>query len=284
MNKDEKRKISKIKVFEKPDIHVTYDYDMFSHLLGNRPVTNKRAAKIANSIMNRGYIPVPIVVNEKLEIIDGQGRTEALKMLDAGLPLYYVIIPGLGIDDCIAMNVTGTKWSTLDYIHGYADTGNQDYKRLLITLENHSLSLSVVNCAITGILATNTKKIIDGDYKYPEHKMADVDEMLAYVERFKPIIKEHNIKNSITIYLAMCFCYQCEQVDNDQMLDRFERYWHLTKNSTDTITVLDGLTEIYNFARRNGKAYITTLYREYMDGKYGWYTKKYDHLYEQQSF
>lgn len=267
--------MQKVKEFTIPQIYSTKDYSIFKHLTGNREVTNKRAAKIATSIIKRGYIPVPIVVNEKLEIIDGQGRVEALKQLDCGLPIYYVIIPGLNLDDCVAMNVTGTKWDTMDYIVGYADSGKEDYKNLLVTINSHNLPLSVINCAITGVLATNTKRIVSGEYEYPMSKMADVDEMLAYVERFKQIIKEHKIKNAITIYLALCFCYQCPEVNNDQMLDKFERYWHLCKNSTDTVTVFDGITEIYNYARKVNRVYITTLYREYMDGKYPWYMSRY---------
>ena len=37
-----------------------------------------------------GFIKNPIVVNEKMEIIDGQGRFEVCK--EKGLPIYYNIV------------------------------------------------------------------------------------------------------------------------------------------------------------------------------------------------
>ena len=62
----------------------TTDYDAFKRVLGNRKVLEDRVSKILASFDKIGYIPVPIIVNEKFEVIDGQGRLEACKR--RGLP------------------------------------------------------------------------------------------------------------------------------------------------------------------------------------------------------
>ena len=59
----------------------TKNYEMFQKLEGNRPVLERRINKIIASINNVGYITSPIIVNDKYEVIDGQGRLEALKQL-----------------------------------------------------------------------------------------------------------------------------------------------------------------------------------------------------------
>ena len=64
-------------IFEEPD------YSQFKYLGGNRDITHSK--KLLESITQNGYFNVPILVNENMEIIDGQGRFEALKML--GLPI-----------------------------------------------------------------------------------------------------------------------------------------------------------------------------------------------------
>lgn len=54
------------------------DYSKFKRLENNRDVTESRKEKLKASIAS-GEILNPIIVNEKMEIIDGQGRYEAKK-------------------------------------------------------------------------------------------------------------------------------------------------------------------------------------------------------------
>ena len=63
------------------EIFRTNKYEIFKQLKGNREVSPKRISKIINSIKEVGYIINPIIVNEKMEVIDGQGRLEALRIL-----------------------------------------------------------------------------------------------------------------------------------------------------------------------------------------------------------
>lgn len=88
-------------------IYCTSDYTVFKKLLGNRVVLEQRKNTIKNSIIENGYVRNPIVVNEKMEIIDGQGRFEALKELK--LPIEYVIAYGAGQKECIALNANQKK-------------------------------------------------------------------------------------------------------------------------------------------------------------------------------
>lgn len=95
-----------------PKIFVTDDYSVFKLMNGNRSFDHKRA--IVNSVKRVGHIPSPIICNEKMEVVDGQGRLAAFKELK--LPVYYIVIQGLGIEECISMNISQSNWTTLDYI------------------------------------------------------------------------------------------------------------------------------------------------------------------------
>lgn len=108
----------------------TKDYSMFKRMIGNRAVTNSRVAVIKESIKQCGWISNPLIVNEKYEVVDGQGRLEALKQL--GMPVEYRVFEGLTIKDCMAMNLKPTSWHFSDFIKSYAEQGNESYKRLLI--------------------------------------------------------------------------------------------------------------------------------------------------------
>lgn len=81
----------------------TNDYSIFKSIMGNRTINLKNVNNIINNIKKNGLLPTVIIVNEKMEVIDGQHRLQALKELN--LPVYYQIKEGLSINDCIAYNI-----------------------------------------------------------------------------------------------------------------------------------------------------------------------------------
>lgn len=104
------------------------DYSKFKRLEHNRSVLNNRVARLKASFQEKEIIN-PIVVNEKMEIIDGQGRYEALKQL--GRPIRFVIEEGATIEDCQRMNKCNKPWTSSDFVYSYASAGNENYKRLI---------------------------------------------------------------------------------------------------------------------------------------------------------
>ena len=106
----------------------TTDYSIFKRLPGNRDVAESRVRKIQESIQSIGWVSNPILVNENMEVIDGQGRLEALKRML--LPVEYCVIPGANIRHCRMMNDVNTPWYSKEFIRSFAETGVEDYKRL----------------------------------------------------------------------------------------------------------------------------------------------------------
>lgn len=84
------------------EIQRTNNYYMFKRLEGNRFVDPKKVNKLKKSIDEVGYISNPIIVNEKMEVIDGQHRLEALKEL--GKPVEYIVQKNLDIKEVLFMN------------------------------------------------------------------------------------------------------------------------------------------------------------------------------------
>lgn len=114
------------------------NYDIFHRLPDNRDVFGRRLNQLIASISTK-YILNPVIVNEKFEIIDGQGRFEALKTL--GKPIHYIIVPGVGSDECRMMNKYNTKWTQLDFAKSFAKAGLQSYANLLKACELSKLTV-----------------------------------------------------------------------------------------------------------------------------------------------
>ena len=79
------------------NVYETFDYGRFRILLGNRNIPS--IEKISKSIDDVGCLVIPIIVNEKYEIIDGQTRYTAWK--ERNLPIYYIVREGYGMHECI---------------------------------------------------------------------------------------------------------------------------------------------------------------------------------------
>ena len=117
------------------------NYDTFHRLNDNRDVLSARLSKLITSISER-WILNPIIVNEKMEIIDGQGRFEALKRLNKPIP--YIISPGATSEDCRRMNKYNNRWSVLDFANSWSKAGKIAYTILLDTCQKTKLSISYV--------------------------------------------------------------------------------------------------------------------------------------------
>lgn len=238
--------------------YTTENYEIFKNLLGNRDVTEERRSKIINSILTRGYILNPLVVNEKYEVIDGGGRLSALKQL--GMPVDYVIVPGLTIEDCISMNINLKNWSTSDYIKSYADQGNVSYIRLWNLISNYDLPLVVVIAAAKGtaMLGWPTDALKLGRIELNESNYSVAKEKLAFIEEAKKYIKKTNA------LLSVMFCWGVNGCDRDRLLD-------VCKNNPQEICKMSKLEDIigciedlYNYRRpERSRILFKHLYKKY---------------------
>ena len=83
-----KKETNQVKV---NSVYRTNDYSLFSKLDGNRDVNKAHLHRLKKSIKEESLC-VPIIVNEKYEIIDGQHRFSCWENLM--LPVYYIVVEG----------------------------------------------------------------------------------------------------------------------------------------------------------------------------------------------
>lgn len=235
-------------------IYSTENYDMFQKLNGNRAVLDARKALIISSIKDRGYIRNPIVVNEKMEIIDGQGRFEALKEL--GMPIEYVIAKGATIADCIALNVKQKNWSLRDYARCYADIGNPDYVLLASLYDKYDNIGDAALPTIVGAKSADTSAsnlIINGTFEIYDPKT--LMNRLDFANKCLGIIGKKNGTSRKWI-VAIKFFYFFDKIDNKLFLEKLEKYKVLIYPIVNVQQAVDCLGKIYNYARKSEKVYF----------------------------
>lgn len=125
-------------------IQRTNDYDKFSFLSNNRDPSRSHIEALKRAFQDYGNLTEsqPVLVNERLQIIDGQHRFIAAQEL--GSPIFYTTVPGLGIQEARQMNILHKNWTTDDYAESYAKGGNMQYIKYLELKEEFGFSHSVL--------------------------------------------------------------------------------------------------------------------------------------------
>lgn len=246
------------------NVYETFDYERFKILLGNRDIPC--IDKISKSIDDVGCLVIPIIVNEKYEIIDGQTRYTAWR--ERNLPIYYIIRDGYGIRECIAMNTTSVNWHIEDYINCYAEYGYTDYVALRRFENQYSNKLpkSVIRSVSGGMVANiPTKSIKCGTFKLAKDE-EEIEKVFEFLSMFE--IPKTMRGNAKLIYLILRFCYECDDVDKTKLFKQWQECSSQVQGITDIKSAAEAVEKIYNYrCSKKGYVYIATEYRKAAEQK-----------------
>lgn len=248
----------------------TNDYSIFKRLDGNREVKSIRVAKIRKSIEKNGYIYNPLVVNEKYEIIDGQGRLEVLK--EMSIPVDFVISEGAGVKECIALNANTTAWSMKDYVESYCELGYEDYLVFAELIQEYpSLKLNTIGCIASGLAALPTKAIKEGNIHIARERLDEIHRDLDVATAVSSFLTKVNGNKDYYVYAAV-FAARIF-VDMDRLYECI-RKTNLSP-APDMKTALHELSDVYNKNLRSEKRiYLYETYQRLNAEKFAWYEKK----------
>ena len=93
----------------------------------------------------------PILVNERMEVIDGQHRLMAAK--EAESFVYYIIVNGYSLNEVHTLNLNQKNWSKKDFMEGYANMGVESYIKLRDFVnknDDYTFNDSIALCQNTG--------------------------------------------------------------------------------------------------------------------------------------
>lgn len=242
-------------------IYETDDYSMFRKLAGNRYTKGEK--KIIQSISDVGYVRNPILVNEKMEIIDGQNRFEALKTL--GYPIQYIMQAGIGLRECRALNIGQTNWGTWDYIESYAAQGNESYQRvkaLIVEFRKTYRLEAILSFAVpTQICGSSfcSKAIKDGKvilsqegYETARARLIATEE-LGY-EAFRAR-RELPVRS---FYAAVAYAFIHPLVDTNLLIAKMEKDPKAVPPCTRPVDMLGYFDAVYNRGKHaSGKVFMS---------------------------
>lgn len=191
------------------EVYKTDDLEMFKFTKFNRNVlfTDEMLEQA-----KEGFVS-PIIVNEYMVVIDGQHRLEHAKK--AGVPIEYIVKPGLNEHDIVRMNTTQRKWNMLNYIESYANQGSEEYVSLLNLLnKKYAGTTVVISVARNQTTATDVNKLI----KSGSFEFINFEETLNFLKYYEKFRKETDTPKRTKPALAMYSLFRIEGFDGDRLI------------------------------------------------------------------
>lgn len=248
-------KITDIQVFE------TSNYAQFNKLNGNRPVNESQVDGIINSIREVGYQPVPILVNEKMEVIDGQHRLEAAKKL--GISIYFIIKNGAGSKEVMQLNLRRGNWTVYDFIGFYAATGNINYIKLR-EYEASYTRMGVIDIAMC--LSDSKSRNIQRPLRTGKYQIIETEETIGCLNFINDCVQALNSVpgGSLQYIPILVGLYKMNLIDEERMRTAINSNSTKVASAYNANDALAELQRIYNYYSRH-KEYFRDTYLAQME-------------------
>jgi len=247
-------------------VYTTKDYSIFKKSEGNRPVNLAHVNRLIKSYELYGWLNSPLIVNEKMEVVDGQHRLAAAKKMKQPIGITFIIVQGYKLKQVQALNLMRSNWTNKDYLNSYADQGLKDYVKLRdFWNENKDFGLSTciwvsanVSYGSLTSIANSIKSAKQPSFNQGTFKIQDLkkaEKTLSFIRQLKPYLKNYKQKSFV---FAMIDCLNNTKFAFQEFLKKIELQPSKLKKCTGKVEYLFLIEEIYNYKRRN-KVYLRAL-------------------------
>lgn len=236
------------------NIMVTENYDMFKKIGGNRKLNKANYAKIVKSMKEEQLI-IPIVVNEKYEIIDGQHRYTACK--DLGKPVYFYMVRGYGLNQVKRANIASSNWKKENYLDMFVAENNEVYKEFEEIKERYDLNISNL-LKIFAIVQEKQNARVGYEFENGTFTLDGKMEVL----RFLTALEDFNFfkfYKSNNFLIAFTRLYFKSEYDHDKMKTKLITHRNsLEKRSTSDEYLVLLCNRIYSFGVTKNPIYYSS--------------------------
>lgn len=244
-------------------ILTTTDYSKFKKLQGNRGVEEIRVKSLMDSIKQVGWISNPIIVNRKMEVVDGQGRLEALRRLN--LPVEYHVVDDADLKACRVMNTNNRSWRPLDYIKSYAESGIKDYQRVYQLMMYFGVKVdTVLNSVFITTSGNTSQRTKRGELIFSEHDYVKASEALnirkKYVKAMDRFGGRRDTRDKVVFYIVD-YGRSHPEVDHDAIVKALESADPHEIYAQNFERLLESVQNAYNKGKKKNRLYFYEEYR-----------------------
>tara|TARA_E500000318_G_scaffold104621_1_gene110776 strand:- start:529 stop:1257 length:729 start_codon:yes stop_codon:yes gene_type:complete len=234
---------------DKTKIEVSKDYDKFKFVHGNRPVDERHVKKLVNS-MKQNYIPTPIIINKKNEIVDGQHRYLACKQLGLDVYFYRNEINLAGLRE---INQHSKNWTLDDFLDSYVQLERKSDKVGPYTIFQHFKKTTKFPNAVCLMMLTDNRgqyadkfkqglfTIPAGQYEIAQKQAKMIIESGTYYQGYK--------RRSYVVALLVLF--KDPEFKFKKFIKKLEMNRSKLFHCTNTEDYLDAIEKLYSWGDKN---------------------------------
>lgn len=239
-------------------IKKTKDYSIFKLMGANRELNHDHLRKLTASIARKNLLAQnPIIVNKKMEVIDGQHRLEVAK--NNKWDIYYIVADDANMEDVASLNSTVKTWALKDYVVSFAKQGKSDYQLLLDFSEQFEISIGQSASLLSGedthqrassgfMSSLRSGKFVAWDEK-------GAIEMGIKLHDLRPHCEGTSVWREAGFIQALKVGYK-KGIKHDELLKKLQTTGLQFYKKPTLKDYLRQLEEIYNHKRRDGKVYL----------------------------
>lgn len=228
-------------------VQKTTDYGQFKYIESNRTVNKNHVQHLIQSFENNPDLVQtrPILVNEDMEVIDGQHRLQACMALR--IPVWYMIASGTNVESAQLMNALQRGWSLIDFARSYAlQNGNAErsatYKSFLQLFEEYRMpvGLLVVFCE------QRQRHGLNVEFKKGNLRIKDLKQTREWLNMVEDVdeIVPREVSTRSSFNHALFTVFRADGYDHERMIKKFKEK-RITPQ-LDKMSYLREIERIYN--------------------------------------
>lgn len=228
-------------------IQQTKDYNSFKEVISNREVDKRHVKRLVEAIRENNMLHLnPIIVNDQLEVIDGQHRLQAAKELNK--EIYYIVDCKVSKQNIAGLNSNKMNWKAIDYVNYYFVEKIPEYLVLSDFINRYPV---VPVSTLVQLLHPNQDRDMRGfkEGKINVSGSAKADEILKLINQVRNLGIELAFDRNFILAIAKCFkleAFKPEQFIEKLTNNRLELFKCAKKQQY--LQVIEG---IYNKHQQN---------------------------------
>lgn len=239
----------------------TKEYNKFKTILGNRTIVPAHVEGLCAAIERKNLLEYyPILINEKMEVIDGQHRLMAAAKLN--LEVTYKVVNGLKLEDVMSVNTSSRSWSIMNFIDCYIQLDSPDYLRLKEFMDEHDLSPGIAAGLLQGFGYGGGH--ISNVIKSGKFAVNTPDKAEKIANQLNQLKKHsvYQLKSDRTFIKALWEVNDVKDFDFKRLIAKIEQSSAVLEKQHTLQQYLLQIEELYNF---NAKIYVG-IYGEVQKG------------------
>jgi len=241
----------------------TNDLTGFKTIKGNRPPNPQHVKRLAISIQENGLLQNPIIVNEDMEVVDGQHRLMAARKAESSI--YFIIVEGYHLQQVQVLNLNQKNWTKKDFMNGYADMGVAAYVKLR-DFVNKNNDLNMTDCiAICANNLSSSSSSINQKYRKGSDRVFNIVEIFEEgtwlggdfdlaqrnADKIYMVKPYYNGYNRSTFVQALLGMFRIDEFDFTQFIKKLSIQGGKLIDCTSVTQYRLLIEEIYNYKSRD---------------------------------